>query len=349
MRGEVYQIAHKIYCFYLFLGCTFCVNAQQMEQSPLFLDNEILEARLDFSFRELKKSKSDTIYYATWLYYKNKAQDWDSIHVRIRGRGKFRRDNCFFIPVKMKIKKKDRAGTLFEGNKDLKLVMPCLRDKNNGDLVIKEYLCYKLYESVSPYAFSTRLMDLTLRDNRNRNSKEYRVRTFIIEDDKQVARRTNGKILKGFQRNPLFMQDSLAALQDVFQYMIGNTDWSSDMQHNIKIMQLSSKIKVPIPFDFDMSGLVNAPYSVVNESIPIENVRQRHFRGFCRNQELGEYVRLKYLELEPGFWETLRSLEDQMDPKEALVAENYLKDFFTLVKDKKGFDENILQKCRKLE
>lgn len=349
MRGGIFKIITEVFGLYLFLGFSIAGFTQQTEQTPLFLDNEVLEARLEFNFRDLKRSKSDSIYHDTKFYYKTTGEEWDSIDVRIRGRGNFRRDNCFFLPIKMKIKKKDREGTLFEGNKNLKLVMSCHRDKSSDDLVIKEYLCYQLYESISPYAFSTRLMNLSLTDNRNRKTKEYRLKAFIIEDDKQVARRADCKVLEGFQRNALFMQDSLAALQDVFQYMIGNTDWSSDMQHNIKIMQLPSKIKIPVPFDFDMSGLVNAPYAVVNEKIPIKNVRERHFRGLCRNEELGEYVRLKYIELEPALWETVQRLEGQLDPKEALEVRDYLEEFFDMLKNKKDFDENIVQNCRKLE
>ncbi|MGB7842995.1 MAG: hypothetical protein WBL21_09405 [Salinimicrobium sp.] len=349
MREVILQMTQKIYCCCLFLGLTIYATAQETEHTPLFQSNDILEARLHFSFRDIKKSKSDTVYHTTQFYYKEVGQDWDSIKVRIRGRGKFRRENCFFTPIKMKIKKEDRAGTLFQGNKNLKLVMRCRKDRSDDDLVVKEYMCYKLYESISPYAFSTRLMDLSLTNEGKRKSTDYKVKAFIIEDDKQVAKRANAEVLEGFQRNTMFMQDSLAALQDVFQYMIGNTDWSSDQQHNVKMMLLPSKAKVPVPYDYDMSGLVNASYSEVNPLIPVENVRERHFRGLCRDEELGEYVRLKYIELEPTLWETVRSLRDQMRPHEVVAVEDYLEDFFSLVKDRKKFEENILQKCRKLE
>jgi hypothetical protein len=339
----------KFYFFVLFLGFGISGIAQQTKHSLLFLENEPLEARLEFSIKEIKKNKSDTTFYDAQLYYKNKAQEWDSIRIRINGRGHFRRANCFFIPIKIKIKKKDNAGTIFEGNQNLKLVLPCQRGGNSNDLVVKEYLCYKLYEPISPYAFGTRLMDLTLTDSRNRKPTTYSLKAFVIEDDKQVAKRSNGKLLKGYQMNSLFMQDSLAALQDVFQYMIGNTDWSSTMQHNVKVMLLPSGMKVPIPYDYDMSGLVNAPYAQVNESMPIKNVRERHFRGFCRNEGMGEYVRLKYIELEPVLWKRFWDLEGQLNPREALETENYLKDFFAVVKNRKRFEENILQNCRKIE
>ncbi len=349
MRGAVIYIIQKRFILFSFLFFLNPAIAQIAEETALFGSDEILEAKLQISFRDIKQSKNDTIYQATQLFYRSAGKQWDSINVQIRARGKFRRENCFFTPLKMKIKKKEGEGTLFAGNKNLKLVMPCLKSSGNNDLVIKEYLCYKLYEKISPYNFSTRLLNLTLIDNRNKNSKTYHVKAFIIEDDKQIARRSNGKILEGFQRNPLFQQDSIAALQDVFQYMIGNTDWSSVMQHNVKVMLLPSKMKVPIPYDYDMTGLVNAPYAVVKESMPIKNVRERHFRGYCRNREVNEYVRLKYLELEPSLWLTVHNVKEHMDPKEFMVAENYLKDFFSLARNKEKYDENISQKCRKIE
>ena len=349
MKVALKKINLKSYWLFLLVAFINSASGQQLEKTSLFKSNEILEARLDFSIKDIKKSKSDTIYHTTWFYYKNEFQQWDSISIDIRARGKFRRENCFFTPIKIEIKKKDLAGTLFEGNKKLKLVMPCLNSKGNNDLVIKEYLCYKMYEEISPYTFSTRLINLTFTDNRNRKSKMYHLKAFIIEDDKQVAKRSNGKILEGFQVNPLFMQDSLAAMQDVFQYMIGNTDWSSTMQHNVKVMLLPSRLKVPIPYDFDMTGLVNAPYAEVKETMPIKNVRERHFRGYCRDKEVFEYVRLKYLELEPSIYFALRRVENHLDPKETLEVENYLKDFFLLMKNKKRYDENISQACRKLE
>jgi hypothetical protein len=38
---------------------------------------------------------------------------------------------------------------------------------------------------------------------------------------------------------------------------------------------------VPVPYDFDFSGLVDAPYAGPPEGIPITDLRHRNYRGYC--------------------------------------------------------------------
>ena len=50
----------------------------------------------------------------------------------------------------MKIKKAQYSGTLFDGNKTMKLVMPCLIENENNDNVLQEFIAYKIYEKKIP-------------------------------------------------------------------------------------------------------------------------------------------------------------------------------------------------------
>ena len=73
----------------------------------------------------------------------------------------------------------------------------------------------------------------------------------------------------------------------IFEYMIGNTDWSVPANHNIKIVHTDSdSMSKPyvVPYDFDFSGLVNTNYSVPDERLPITDVKQRVYRGFLRSE-----------------------------------------------------------------
>jgi hypothetical protein len=38
-----------------------------------------------------------------------------------------------------------------------------------------------------------------------------------------------------------------------------------------------------IPYDFDYSGFVDAPYAVPPEGVSVTSVKSRHYRGFCRH------------------------------------------------------------------
>ncbi len=320
--------------------------AQSSDVTPLFASKEPLEVKLGFAIKEVKKITNDTIYSPTVLHYKDASGKWDSIKIDLRARGEFRRKNCFFPPIRIKMKKKDVDGSLFAGNKSLKLVVPCQTAKTANDLILKEYLCYKLYEPITPYVFNTRMVNLTLTDQSGKQPKSYDLKAFFIEDDGLVAKRHGAKMVKDTQLHPLRMQDTTSVRHDFFEYMISNTDWSSVAQHNIKVMQLASKDYIPLAYDFDMSGMVNAPYAQVSELTGAVSVRERVYRGFCRPEPLLQFVRQEYLAKESAILNTLNAKEVDLNPKELEGAKKYLGEFFSILKSDKNFQEHIVSKCR---
>jgi hypothetical protein len=172
-----------------------------------------------------------------------------------------------------------------------------------NDLILKEYLCYKILEPITPYFFHTRLVDLELTDLSGK-PKTYSVKSFLIEDDDLIANRFNGKVVEQ-DIHPLTLSDTTVVLFDFFQYLIANTDWSAAQQHNVKIIQTANK-KIPLTYDFDMAGLVNAPYATVSEALTISSVQERLYRGFCRNESLMQYARSEYLRLEPAIMKVIK-------------------------------------------
>ena len=78
------------------------------------------------------------------------------LKLRLRARGNFRRNTCYFPPIKMKIKKDQTEGTVFEGNKTMKLVLPCKLEAENNDNILQEFIAYKIYEMISPFHFKTK-------------------------------------------------------------------------------------------------------------------------------------------------------------------------------------------------
>lgn len=341
-----YKMKTKALVIFLFVIFCHVSVAQERIFAPLFASDSLLEMRLSYSFKELRKNTNDSLYLPTIFYYKTNKGNWDSIGIEMRSRGNFRMKHCFFSPARIKINKKESKGTLFEGNKSLKLVLPCHANKNANDLVLKEYLCYKLYEPISDYYFKTRLIDLNLTDLDGRQDKSYIVKAFLIEDNDQVAKRFGGKIMKGKNINPYSLQDTAAVRHDFFQFMIANTDWSSLVQHNMQVMQLPPRTYIPLPYDFDMAGLVNAPYAQVSEKLEIENVRERLYRGFCRNEGLLQYVRSEFLEREPQIWEALHHIENDINKNELQGLRKYIEEFFSILRNDRKFMDNILYKCR---
>lgn len=322
------------------------ILAQRAGVANIFRDEETLPIRLSISMKEVKKSMSDSTYFPTVLHYGNPDGTFDSIRIGIRARGNFRRRHCFFPPLRIKIKKEDAAGTLFAGTKNLKLVMPCQVAKNYKDLLLKEYVCYKLYEPITPYAFSTRMVNITLTDEGGKSSKTYEVTGFLIEDDDALARRLDASVIEQAKLSPMYLQDTSAVRHDLFQYMIGNTDFSTTFLHNAKVIQTRTDQKIPIPYDFDMAGFVNAPYATFDESLGIRSVRERIYKGFCRNEMVTEFVRQEYINLESAINEVINHHESLFDPKEFEGVKKYMNAFFVVMKDDGYYKLNITQKCR---
>jgi hypothetical protein len=321
------------------------IDVHGFQNSTLFSDKEPLEVELVTSLAELRNSKSDTVFFSTVMKYKTENGEWDSLEVELRARGNTRRKVCHFPPIRIKIKKSASKNTIFAEDKSLKLVLPCQIANSFNSMIAKEYMCYKFYESVTPYHFQTRLINLTLTDVKDRKSKSHNLVAFIIEDDDKVAKRFQYKISDAKIIRPNVINDTSAVRQDFFAFMIGNTDWSNTGQHNVKVMADKNKNHIPLPYDFDMAGFVAAPYAVPYDYLPIKTVQERLYRGLCRDQELIEYVRNQYIQLEPVFTETMTHYEKYLSSGDFKSTRNFLNGFFEIIKNDIMFRDQILSKC----
>ena len=205
--------------------------------TKLFLQETPLQIKLSYVNKEIKKNTNDSTFIKTTLSYKDQDETWKDLEVAIRKRGEFRLNNCYFIPIKMKIKKSESKGSLFEKNKKLKLAVKCSDKKGSEDYILKEYMAYKIYEIVSDYHYKVRLLDIGFSEPANKKIKAYQFKGFFIEDIKLVAKRHGGDPIDR-DMHPL-TQDPVSSVQNAFfQFMIGNIDFSTYVQHNEKLILL---------------------------------------------------------------------------------------------------------------
>lgn len=322
------------------------VYAQNGGVSSLFTEEEPLDIKLKFAFKETKSRKGEGGYTPNILQYKQGGDNWDSLNISLRARGNFRRDKCYFTPIKIKMKSKEAKNTPFQGNKTLKMVLPCQNAKDANDYLIKEYITYKMFEPISEYHFNTKLVNLSLTDEGNKQQKSYDLKAILIEDDELIAERFKGSLVKELNLHPLRMKDTVSVIHDFYQFFIGNVDWSSNAQHNVTVMKLMDNSYIPLIYDFDMSGFVNAPYSETPEFLPITSVRTRLYRGFCRDEALFEYVRKYYLERETAVLNSFENASKGINPKEIAEMRKYVTEFFDILKSEKRFKEEIFSACR---
>ena len=329
---------------FIYVFSTFVSAQVELNSDQLFKDQAPLKIKLSYSNKDLNKNTNDSTFINTTMAYNHEGK-WSEIEVRLRAGGNFRRNQCYFPPVKMKIKKKNYQGTLFDGNKTMKLVLPCKIERENNDNVLQEFIAYKIYEKLTPYHFKTRRVDIAFNEIRGKKSNEFELVGFLIEDDKRVAKRHEGKVFERFI-HPMAMDHLTSVHNAFFQYLLGNTDFSVAYQHNGKLLYIDKKI-IPLPYDFDMTGWVNPSYATVNATLGINSVQERKYRGFKRDVQYFNQVRAEFLEKKAILMELVTSFEnDFSDPKEYQNMLVFMNAFFEIIEDDSQFEKNIIAQAR---
>jgi hypothetical protein len=257
----------------------------------LFLNKEPLNLTLKFDIKEFRKTRRKEKYHPAELT----CHVTDSFHVthsvRVRARGKYRRDNCTMPPYWLNIRHAGIEAALEDpALRDvvkMKMVTRCKSMGSHEYLVLREYLVYQLYNLLSDYSFKTRLVRIKYIDTgrKNRESENW---GFLIETEDKMAERNNAMIVDSDRLSLRTVNKEIMDKVAFFSYMIGQGDFSVTGQHNLKILALKEFGPtgfIPVPYDFDYCGLVNAEYAIPGETLGIENVRERYYLGACRDEQ----------------------------------------------------------------
>ncbi|MBU6343164.1 MAG: hypothetical protein KGS48_16840 [Bacteroidetes bacterium] len=226
---------------------------------------------LEADFTTLVENKKTNQYFPGNLI----TDDNQNFKVELRPRGKYRRKISEIPPLKLKFSKKMLASAGFDTLNELKLVLPYSDNSDADELLIKEYLAYRMFEQLTPFSVKARLIRLTLRDTHVEKSKKTMF-AMLVEDEEETAARLKGQIVESYGTPPDSLLMNQAALVSVFNYMIGNTDWEIAMIRNVRLLRAPESGKIIVlPYDFDFSGLVSAPYSSPSSDSGLKTVRDR--------------------------------------------------------------------------
>lgn len=260
-----------------------------------------------------------------------KGPDGKSYEVAVKPRGKFRRRISDIPPLKLKLKKKllDAEG-LIDSLNELKLVLPTTLDAAGDQMVIREYLAYRMYEQLCPYAVRARLIDLYLINTNLSGQSHYVTKAILLEDEEETAARLGGQIFEAYGMTTDSLQLEATALMVMFQYMIGNTDWDILQQRNIRFFKTATGIQLPIPFDFDFSGLVDAPYATPLAGLGLRNVRERRLMANNVPTASLDQAAQILLQQQQSLLELCRTAP--LEEKSKLQASTYLNSFFDSIR-----------------
>lgn len=328
MRHIPVSVFIRVCLLFLFAATLSVGSAQLPAAFSLFENDSIIDVTLKSDLKLLVKNKHREEYQPAELTITRPSGETVVKEVKIKSRGNRRKEVCYYPPIRVKFDKDDYAY-----NK-LKWVIPCQSNEGAEQLLLKEYICYKIYRTYTDRSFRTALMRVKFVDT-GRDNKEFTSYSFVIEDIDQIADQLGGREYDPVVLREKILDKDLLTLYTMFQYMIGNTDWHVSNSHNIKaVTDPAVGAVVLLPYDFDYSGVVNASYAVPHESLRIKSVTERHNKGSCLPEDLSLKYREILLEKRAEIDDLIRSFPYYKKKTGDLTAQ-YIEDFFDEIESEK--------------
>jgi len=324
-------------------------DAKAVSPDPLFQDEAALRVEITAPFSRLINERPKDRELPGSFIFKGTDGAAIELDVQIRARGNFRHANCDFPPLYLNFKRSQVEGTLFDQQNKLKMVVHCKDSARYQESVLREYLAYRILNSLTDRSFQVRLLEVTYVDSEDRRPRMVRS-AFLIEDENRLADRLGMQKLNIFPEGVGAIQADHLNLTSIFQYLIGNTDFSpvigskDECCHNYALFGTGDAQLVAIAYDFDMSGFVHTPYARPESGLGINDVRQRLYQGFCANNRYVEASISEFLQARNTLYALVtdqQALEESV--RQRLAA--YMDEFYETIGDPQRVDREILARC----
>jgi hypothetical protein len=331
------------------------------DADPLFAADDVLEITLEGPLRALSRDRAETpeVRPGVLRYLDGEGVE-RTLEVQLEPRGKSRRDRevCTFPPLWVHFDKDAVQDTLFDKQNKLKMVTYCRSPKNFQDYVIKEYLVYRIFNLLTDASFRVRLLSVGFQEEGAGSDPTVRY-GFFIEHKKRLSKRLDMKVREPEERiSPQALEPAQAAIAEVFQYFVSNTDFSfiappvdDTCCHNAVLFgekgaeeaEGTTPVYLPVPYDFDRTGLVDPPNGLPAEELGQRSFRDRVYRGFCRDPEYLEAA-LEKTRAARADIERLIGEEEALSKRSRDRALKYVQSFYDIIDDPRRRDKAL--KCR---
>jgi len=311
----------------------------------MFSKDEILNLTLRFNITQYSRKKPKDEYLDALLTYHINDKDSINKEVRLKSRGEMRNGYCDFPPIRLNFKKTEFQKTDLNKIEKLKMVTHC--QYGNEEYLFKEFLIYKLYNVLTDTSFRVRLVKVEY-INTYKISKPINTYAFFIEPVEMLAERINASEVNSTNLTQKHIFPHMMDRMAIFNYMIGNTDWSVPNQHNCKILSSlnfsTSALGMVVPYDFDYSGLVDADYAVPYEPLGLSSVRERRYVGICRTEDVFTRALKEFADKKEAFYKVINEFP-LLDDKEKLRMIHYLDSFYEGFDKRNSVVNSILSGC----
>lgn len=328
------------------------ISAGETNQSGkglnLFRSDEIMDITLSFDITTFRRVRSDTAELDAELIYHKSETDSIRKEVKIRARGVLRKQICEMPPIRLNFKKSSDPDDIFFNVDKLKVVTYC--KSSNRESVLREYLVYRLFNQFSDISFRTRLARITY-VNTSRNDKSFTEYAFFIEPVESLCKRTNSVEVTSMNLTQSKIRPDMMDRLAIFNYMIGNTDWSVPIHHNIVILANPESVRADLgmilPYDFDQAGLVGTSYAAPFEGLGISSVLERRYLGMCRSEEDFSRALAEFSEKKDDLYKLINDFPYLREPVRKSMI-NYMEGFFRQIINPKALLNKLRQECIRL-
>jgi hypothetical protein len=322
----------------------------EAEALPLFAGQDPIEVTLAADWKSVQRDRnveSKKTYPGTLTIVKDGAAG-TPIPIQLRTRGHSRRNPrvCEFAPLRLELPKDQTKGTIFEGHGSIKLGVHCQSEGVYQQYTLKEYLANRLHNTLTPRSLRVRLARVTYTDT-DAGKKPYTRLGIFFEDIDDLAKRMEGRELPVPRQMFQFVEQDQLLFMSLFQYMIGNTDYSILALHNVIMVDDAKGVRHTVPYDFDYSGLVKTHYAVPFKGLGLVSVQDRLYRGPCKTEADLEAALKVFREKQAEVLALPASLISLgLDEGSRKYTEKYLNEFFETIGNPGKLKKAFVTDCK---
>jgi hypothetical protein len=314
---------------------------------PLFTSEAPLAVTFTANFDKLRSDKSET---SPWRFASMSYAGADgktvTVPMKVKTHGIWRLKHCAIPPFRLNIGNKESKSTLLYDLQKPKMVSVCKNQDEYEQLVLKEMQLYRIYQLLTPMSHRVRALRVTYTDSASGKVEATRY-AFVFEDPDELADRLGGQMTKTKGAVADDIDADPLALAYVFEYFIGNLDFSFNGLHNGElVLKKDGSLAIPVAYDFDFSGAVNAPYATVDPQFRSKRVIDRVFRGYCAILPAYPAAITILQQKKDAIYSLYRDdVGKLLDPGVVKTSLSYYDDFYDEVKTPKDAESNLLRNC----
>jgi hypothetical protein len=110
------------------------------------------------------------------------------------------------------------------------------------------------------------------------------------------------------------------------------------------LFQNKDTLITPVPYDFDQSGFVDAPYANPNPAFGLRTVKQRYYRGRCVNNSYLDASVQRFRDEQEAIYSLIEEQQELSD-RTRKNLNSFVDKFYKLIEDPDKVEKSLRKRC----